>query len=71
MYFHLIILAFYTVFLASLTANTIYLGHREDDKILTNITSAHRDDYWTPSVKANWTYVSSRTCSAKSKLTHS
>ena len=30
MYFHLIILAVYTVFLACLTTNAMYLGHRED-----------------------------------------
>lgn len=29
MYFHMIILAVYTVFLGCLTANTIHLGHRE------------------------------------------
>ena len=39
MYFHLIILAFYTVFLACLTANAIYLGHADSSD-----TSAHFGD---------------------------
>ena len=34
MYFHLIILAFYTVFLASLTSCTMYLSHQQDQILM-------------------------------------
>lgn len=50
MYFHLIILAVYTVFLGCLTANTIYLGHRESAESLSHA----RDN---ASIEAEWCAV--------------
>ena len=59
MYFHLIILAFYTVFLASLTANTIHLGLREDHEIISNTSSElYGAEHMARPGLAEWSYVS-------------